>query len=794
MNNVQFHTKARVLDQLKSKLSVFSIPEMVFFTIESWRRDTDRILNYINQIQGASLIIRSSATDEDQHDNSSAGQYESVSNIQKNNSIIKSGIEQVISSYSKKENFSTKNEVIVQKQIQDVSMSGVLFSHDINTGAPYYVINYDDETGSTDSVTSGKGEYSNRTLYIHRDYDLNQLKSSRFKTLLKAVKELEANVQSTHLDIEFALDKDLNPYLFQVRTITTVRKWNKEVLKSINYELENIETFVKRCTAKQKFVFGSYSVLAQMPDWNPVELIGRVPKRLDYSLYQTLITDRSWRIARKTMGYHESVGKSLMVSLGGQPFIDTRLSFNSFLPNDLPDSISEKLVGAWLKNLKDNPHLHDKVEFEVAITCYSFDIEEKLNAEYYSHLSKEDKAVVINSFRKLTFNLIRGNSPSSIDAAIKKINLLNKIHHEKYNDIDTLSIKELNAIIEETITLGIIPFAILARHGFIAKTIFESLKEVGIVDESFIDTFYKSVSTVASDFHYDSIALQNRELTAHEFLKKYGHLRPGTYDITSLRYDQMKEDFFYSSSESSPHSEKKMSLSKTQEKQINTILKEHQLDPIESRTFLKYVSQAIKGREYAKFIFTKNVSVILEIIARFATENGFSREDISNLDISEIIAFNTKSIASDVKSHLTKIIARRKNKINLTNAIRLPQLIADASGVYVIPFQVSHPNFITNNVIEGEVIFLTDVAQIPLISNKIVMIENADPGYDFIFNSPIKGLITKYGGANSHMAIRCSEFDIPAAIGCGEQIFESLNNTNIKVKLDCLTNKLVRLI
>ena len=29
----------------------------------------------------------------------------------------------------------------------------------------------------------------------------------------------------------------------------------------------------------------------------------------------------------------------------------------------------------------------------------------------------------------------------------------------------------------------------------------------------------------------------------------------------------------------------------------------------------------------------------------------------------------------------------------------------------------------------------------------------------------IKGLITKYGGVNSHMAIRCAELSVPAAIG-----------------------------
>jgi phosphoenolpyruvate-protein kinase (PTS system EI component) len=70
------------------------------------------------------------------------------------------------------------------------------------------------------------------------------------------------------------------------------------------------------------------------------------------------------------------------------------------------------------------------------------------------------------------------------------------------------------------------------------------------------------------------------------------------------------------------------------------------------------------------------------------------------------------------------------------------------------------------------------------LSGKIILIENADPGFDWIFSQPIAGLITKYGGANSHMAIRCAEFGIPAAIGCGEQRFESLLDAS-QILLDC---------
>ena len=59
------------------------------------------------------------------------------------------------------------------------------------------------------------------------------------------------------------------------------------------------------------------------------------------------------------------------------------------------------------------------------------------------------------------------------------------------------------------------------------------------------------------------------------------------------------------------------------------------------------------------------------------------------------------------------------------------------------------------------------------LKGKIILVESADPGYDWLFLYGIAGLITKYGGSNSHMSIRCSEMNIPAVIGCGEQLLEN---------------------
>ena len=64
------------------------------------------------------------------------------------------------------------------------------------------------------------------------------------------------------------------------------------------------------------------------------------------------------------------------------------------------------------------------------------------------------------------------------------------------------------------------------------------------------------------------------------------------------------------------------------------------------------------------------------------------------------------------------------------------------------------------------------------MKNKIILLKNADPGYDFIFSHNIKGLITEYGGANSHMSIRCLELGIPAIIGIGTKNFQAINKNN----------------
>lgn len=787
-------TKARSLERLAGSLTLFHIPINRWFSVDTWRANSEKIVSDVceffikaNTATGSDfLAIRSSASDEDGTQYAKAGEYDSVLNVPSNEpKAIREAVDSVIASYQRKGQGLGEDEVIVQEMVQNTIMSGVVFTHDLNSGAPYYVINYDDVSGYTNTVTSGDGEYSNRTIYIHRGA-IDSLRSERFQKLLQAIVELEKVMESQFLDIEFAIGKDLTPFLLQVRSITTRPNWNRAVAKRIDAALLGIQDFVKKRFDLQNGVYGKTTVLGQMPDWNPAEMIGRAPRALAYSLYRTIITDNAWRLARENMGYAVPKGQPLMVSLAGQPFIDTRLSFHSYLPGALNPGIAEKLVNVWVNRLKEHPHLHDKIEFDVAITTYSFDIDEKINNQTGGVLSNEEILEFKRALKNQSIALISGNHSGSILKALEKVEEL-RIRQSSSGSVLAIDFNSIFAIVEDCIQFGTIPFSILARHGFIARTVLLSLVKKGIFSLKDVQEIQSGIRTVASDLVDDMRRMQTGEISRDQFMDVYGHLRPGTYDILSLRYDQMPELGTSGVEVRLPHQSTPYVFTEEQRKKINQLLIEEGYEGVDADKLLEYIMQAIAGREYGKFIFTKSVSNLLELIANFGESHGLSRDELSYIPFNDLLNTLHSSAEGSIEDRLRLIIESEMEKHAVTSAIRLPQVLFDEAGVHVVPFQVSQPNFITNKKVTGACIKLTSDQNAVDLNGKIVLIENADPGFDWIFSQPIGGLITKYGGANSHMAIRCAEFGIPAAIGCGEQRFDILTKVD-KVMLDCSTS------
>jgi glutamine kinase len=776
-------TKGKTLQKLSPLLkdSIFKVPQLYILDVGNWKKCQASVLEVLDvQFGNAPLVVRSSASDEDGENSAKAGEYESVLNVScKNQALLITSIDRVIQSYVSKGLVAGDQEVLIQSMVSDVDCSGVIFTHDLNTGAPYYVVNYDDSSGSTDSVTSGSGEYSNRTLCIHRS-SVNEIKSPRFKVLIDAVKQLESIVGCDFLDIEFAIDKNLQTFLLQVRYITTQPNWNRGIVRSIDYELLGVSSFVKNRLQQMDGLCGDSSVLGQMPDWNPAEMIGRAPRALSLSLYRKLITDSAWRIAREQMGYLVPKGQPLMVSLAGQPFIDTRISFHSYLPQGLPHVVGTKLVNEWIERLKNNPHLHDKVEFDVAITTFTFDLDEKIT-NLGSSLSKKERKTFKEKLIELFHPLISKDGEGSIKKALQDIEYLSHLDFP-CNSSGPLGLKIL---IDDCVKYGTIPFSILARHGFIAKSLLLSLVSRDIISIEDMNSFLGDIKTIAGDMLDDLYLVKIKKKSLSEFMQKFGHLRPGTYDILSLRYDQANTfNSLEKNSESLDEVKAKFQFTSDQKRKIESLLFENDFQTVSFDSLITYIKEAISGREYGKFVFTKSVSAMLELITDFGESNNLSRNEMSHIPVNEILNLGIESCGETIEEKLRAIARQNESRHTVTSAIRLPQVLSSIADVRIIPFQVSQPNFITTKKVNAVSRYLGLHQSSSDLSDKIVLIENADPGYDWIFSQAIAGLITKYGGANSHMAIRCAEFGIPAAIGCGEQRFDRLVKSP-NISLDC---------
>lgn len=155
---------------LENKLNQFKVPQLRVYGVETISSNCVTVIREIGDVFGGCLVVvRSSAAEEDGTRASCAGEYDTVLNVLSTDSEpVSAAIATVIASYVCKGLRTRQDEVIVQEMVLNTSMSGVVFTHDLNTGAPYYVINYDDVSELTNTVTSGGGEYANRTLYIHR--------------------------------------------------------------------------------------------------------------------------------------------------------------------------------------------------------------------------------------------------------------------------------------------------------------------------------------------------------------------------------------------------------------------------------------------------------------------------------------------------------------------------------------------------------------------------------------------------------------------------------------------------
>ena len=782
-----FSSKSNTLLLLNKILRKSKIEKIFNFTVEEWLQNRNMVLDKISEQFDSDIIVRSSAQDEDSFESSKAGIYESILNV---NPKIKTKVEKailsVIQSYNKQSGAYNQNQILIQNQTKNIITSGVILTKTPDIGSPYYVINYE-EGESTIGVT--KGTINNIVKIYHKIQAFNIPK--KWKRLIASIKEIEDILQFEELDIEFGITDNKDVVIFQVRPITFIPQTDiAKLAKPIESKiLKNKNIFSK--LNQRKHILGNRTIFSDMSDWNPAEIIGNNPNLLDYSLYDYLIMNKIWHNARTILGYQNVNPSPLMVKFGNKPYVDTRASFNSLIPEKLGKKLSSKLVNYYLDTLSKNPHLYDKVEFEILFTCYDFNLDSKLSELEKHGFTKNEIKKIKNVLLDLTNNIIsdfpkilKDSQYSMQKLARNRTEIISNLKNK--NITQSRYLENIEKLLVDCKKFGTLPFSIMARIGFIGSILLKSIQKDGYLPSYFENMLLNSLSTPISDIRNDVIALNDKKITKIQFLKKYGHLRPGTYDITALRYDDSKNNFFEDIQFPKLKSKHKFDFDNTL---LSNLLTSHFLN-FENIDFFSFVRDGLIYREKLKFEFTKNLSEALELIAKVGQTLGFTREEVSNLDIRTILKSKNLSKSQTRNIWREKIFQQQKEKL-VNDCLALPPIIFSEKDFDIIQYFISKPNYITDKKITGNIInFENFKGNIGSQRGKILLLQNADPGYDWIFTKKLGGLITKYGGVASHMSIRCSETGLPAAIGCGEVIFEKLKLAS-KVLLDCKNKEIL---
>ncbi len=786
-----FGSKARTLERIKPLITRAVVLEQVRFSADEWVRDPQRIMTAVTRAFGERpVVVRSSAHAEDGHTRSCAGRFRSVLDVPANDPArVREAVAEVTDSFiADGRRAHSADEVFIQPQVRDLAASGVLLTRDLETGAPYYVLNIDRRSGRSDTVTSGCEEPYD-TIYISRRADPERLPHD-LGTCVAVGRELEALMHLQSLDIEFGIDRAGHAYLFQVRPITARSPTFELADEDLHEELDRITEFLEGHLRPHPHLFGETTLFGTMPDWNPAEMIGTAPRPLALSLYQRLIGDRAWAAARAQIGYRDVRPEPLIVALGGRPYVDVRASLNSFLPDGLEPELGARWVEHGLAMLKSEPHLHDKIEFEVAITCLTFDADAQARRLAAAGLT----GAQISRFRKRLLALTDGVLVGRLAPIAAQQASLSRLSPRRARLVTgreallpTLA-RSLHHLLEDCEGYGLVPFSILARYAFISIALLQSLRACGVFSQEEYETILRSIPTVAGELSRDLRRLAAGELSTERFLARYGHLRPSSYDITSPSYAAAPELYLGQSGGSAApcdgaRVEAAAELFEQYRAPINRLLRELGFT-CRAAQLRDFIVGSIPAREEAKFEFMKNVDAALGTIAALSEQMGLTPEEASYLTIERWSRFATNSPSGAAGVQLRREVEFAKKRWNLTCAIRLPHLITSTRELEVFQLEEWTPNFVsTRRVVAPPVVLEGRPAGMDL-GGRIVLIRAADPGYDWIFGHAIAGLITQYGGVASHMAIRAAEFGLPAAVGCGERIFERLRGARL-IELDC---------
>ena len=689
--------------------------------------------------------MRSDAYCEDDERASHAGSFLSILDVEHDQ--LESAIDRVAASLPG----HPADAVMVQLMVTGIEAAGVAATHRIEDGAPWYCL--DMAENATGIVTEGRA-CTTRTSIARDEVQRTlgrRLLCAAEQLALTLLLEVEQLCESKPVEIEFAIRRELaapflRAYLLQVRPISTAHRWKPaDVTHSRLPPLAFLHA-----TDPLPDVAGARTVLSLMADWNPAELIGEHPRPLSLSLFQRLIARGVWWNARSALGYAAIPGTdvALLHVLRGRPLVDVRRSANSMLPRVLPMATRRRIVDRWISRLYAAPALHDKVEFEVYRTVRDFRASDALRHEWSPVLGTCAWREWEHGLGALTEGLMASGPASLLNRYLRTVESL---------EGEATRCRSWPALLDRC-QVGTASFASLARVAFAAEAQLRSA-----VERSAISPDRAHALRASSRGFPLRETVAGRNVQTEEACT---HLRPGTFDITQPTWPAR----FRQVDDALGDVKGRFILHATERHALQLLLREASL-PLDADEWVRFAQTSFRAREHSKFVFSRYLSAALDDITRTFDQAGLDQECASWLTLEEIADAPERS--SDARS---RFWLERSGQAQLDHdtdsRMILSPLLRGEADRFVATSLETLPNFIGRHAVQGPVVPLdVRVANMCELQGSIVVVRQADPGFDWLFAHGIAGLITAWGGANSHLAIRCAEFGLSAAIGCGESVF-----------------------
>jgi len=792
-------TKADTLARLQRTITAGRIADQVTFTVGEWEADAAGVVGRIGAaFPGRPLIVRSSTTHEDSFAASNAGGFTSVLDV-RGVAALTDAVGRVIASYSAFGPHQGLQQVLVQPMIDEVVLSGVVLTRTLDHGAPWRTVEYS-VGADTEAVTSGAGSTLGqvRTVVVSRDADgaaamrshapvavvIPEQERRDLARVFAVVEEVERLVAYDALDIEFAVDRAGDVHVLQVRplvaapaavvTDATFVAASHDAHRAWEHAASAPEQLPVDPSVPPRPLYGV------MPDWNPAEIIGTAPGRLAVDLYRRLVTDEVWATQRAEFGYRDVRPMPLLQLFAGRPYVDVRASFASFLPADLDDAVAGRLLAASLERLAAEPTLHDKVEFDVVPTSVDPDWE-----RWERRLTAEGFTRDVRDALRASLTRITSDAFGRVEADLAVVARLEAQCAAVVADTAD-PLRRAARLLDVTARSGTLPFAHLARSAFVAVALLRGAEAQGVISSEAVAGFLAGLHTAGHGLTEDARAVAHGTSSWATFVQRWGHLRPGTYEVTSPRYDADPERLLRplvtsatpdattpdaTTLATTPHAEGRARWEAERGAFLASLGRIGL--PSDPDVVERFLRTAIEGREWSKLAFTRPLSDALEDLVVGWEAQGVAREDLTDVPLDLLLP--QQDVPGDV-GRVLDAAARGREARRVTAATPFSPLLCAQGDLDVFVLTAGTPNFVGVRATIAPVVELVEgLDTAPDVAGRIVLIPRADPGFDWLFGHGIAGLVTLYGGANSHMAIRAAEFGLPAAIGVGAQRYGQLS-------------------